>query len=305
MNWIKKGLLYAPEKNFWWNMAYGMIPTPVYLEELNIIRIFFGVTDADRNSRITYLDLNADDPSEVVYTAHHYVLDIGIPGMFDDCGVVPCCVLQKGGEEFLYFVGFQRCEKVPYMLFPGVAISPTGKNEFKRFSAAPIIDRTINNPVSSAAPYVLFDEGVYKMWYWRGKEWTKINEKPYIRAEITYAESNNGLNWEHSDILCIDPDPVTEFSVGRPWVLKENGLYKMWYSVRYIDRLYRLGYAESTDGKAWVRKDESVGIEVSESGWDSEMICYPAVIKVKERTLLFYNGNDNGKTGFGYAELQA
>jgi hypothetical protein len=34
------------------------------------------------------------------------------------------------------------------------------------------------------------------------------------------------------------------------------------------------------------------------------MICYPAVIKIYDKTYLFYNGNNNGKTGFGYAELK-
>jgi hypothetical protein len=49
--------------------------------------------------------------------------------------------------------------------------------------------------------------------------------------------------------------------------------------------------------------DDRIGIDVSSTGWDSEMICYPAVITVKGRTFLFYNGNNNGETGFGVAEL--
>jgi hypothetical protein len=77
----------------------------------------------------------------------------------------------------------------------------------------------------------------------------------------------------------------------------------MFYSVRYIDKLYRIGYAESIDGINWIRKDNEIDIDVSQEGWDSEMICYPSVISVKEKTYLFYNGNNNGETGFGYAEI--
>ncbi|MFQ5751293.1 MAG: hypothetical protein ACE5HI_04785, partial [bacterium] len=65
----------------------------------------------------------------------------------------------------------------------------------------------------------------------------------------------------------------------------------------------RIGYAESENGLDWIRKDEEVGIEVSDEGWDSEMICYPAVISVNGTTYMFYNGNNNGETGFGYAQL--
>jgi hypothetical protein len=78
----------------------------------------------------------------------------------------------------------------------------------------------------------------------------------------------------------------------------------MWYSLRRKNITYRIGYAESKDGIHWERKDNEAGIDVSENGWDSEMICYPAVIKVKGKTYLFYNGNNNGVTGFGYAELE-
>jgi hypothetical protein len=80
----------------------------------------------------------------------------------------------------------------------------------------------------------------------------------------------------------------------------------MYYSVRWVDKLYRLGYATSEDGINWTRKDKELqGLDVSAEGWDSEMVCYPAVVTTSAgRTFMFYNGNGNGKTGFGVAELQ-
>ncbi len=35
---------------------------------------------------------------------------------------------------------------------------------------------------------------------------------------------------------------------------------------------------------------------------DSEMQCYPHVINLNERLVMFYNGNGFGRTGIGYAE---
>ena len=78
----------------------------------------------------------------------------------------------------------------------------------------------------------------------------------------------------------------------------------MWYSIRSRSAPYRIGYAESADGLAWTRKDDAVGIARSESGWDGEMVCYPAVIDVNGRRLMFYNGNRHGATGFGCAVLE-
>jgi hypothetical protein len=45
------------------------------------------------------------------------------------------------------------------------------------------------------------------------------------------------------------------------------------------------------------------GLEVSQSGWDSEMVAYPHVFELNGRTHMFYCGNHFGKEGFGWATL--
>jgi predicted GH43/DUF377 family glycosyl hydrolase len=304
MKWKKLGLVYAPDKKLWWSQMYAMMPTPVHLQDRNVIRIFFGTTDADRFGRTAFLDVDANDPTRIVSAPDKYVLDLGIPGTFDDCGAVPSSILVKKGVTHLYYVGFQRVQKVPYMLFSGLAVSEDNQH-FRRYSEAPILDRSNQNFLSNAAPFVIYDsvDGTYKMWFWLGTKWVEIRNKLYLSAQIKYATSLDAVSWKIQDVVSIDPDPAKEFSVGRPWVIKDKSLFKMFYSVRYIDKLYRLGYAESPDGIHWERKDSEIGIDVSESGWDSEMVCYPAVITVNNKTYMFYNGNNNGETGFGVAEL--
>lgn len=302
MKWRKQGLIIEPDKSKWWSQYYAILPTPEFLVNENLIRIYYASADADRNGRIFFIDVNADNPGETVFQSHQPMLDIGEPGTFDDSGVCPCSIVNLGAEKYLYYVGFQRCEKVPYMLFSGLA---TGDgNSFHRLSPAPIIDRTSHSFLSAAAPYVLKEQDIFKMWLWIGKQWLTVNGKKYLSANIGYAESSDGLHWNLINDHCIVPALQNEFSLGRPWVIREKNRYRMWYSVRYIDKLYRIGYAESADGLNWTRKDSEVGIDVSDSGWDSEMICYPSVIKVKDRTYMFYNGNRNGETGFGYALLE-
>jgi predicted GH43/DUF377 family glycosyl hydrolase len=303
LKWIKKGLIYKPNPELWWSKKYGILPTPEYLETENKIRIYFASTDENIYGRVSYIDVNAENPSEVLFQHNRPVLDIGRLGTFDDCGVNVSSVVNVNGKKFLYYVGYQRCERVPYMLFPGLAKS-TGENSFIRQKATPIIDRTDKYPYSMAAPFVMNDDGKFKMWLWIARDWTKVNDKDYLAAQIGYAESQDGIDWKIVKDDCIVPVDGVEFSVGRPWVIKENSLYKMFYSVRHIGKMYRMGYAESANGLAWNRKDNEVGIDTSPSGWDSEMICYPAVLKTKEKTYLFYNGNKNGIEGFGYAELE-
>lgn len=302
MKLIKQGIILQPDTSKWWSKHYAAVPTPTFQEEANKIRIYYSSSDVERNGRIFYVDVSADDPKKIIHHHEQPSLDLGEPGTFDDSGVSPSCILIEDEKIFLYFIGFQRCEKVPYMLFPGLAIGDG--NTFHRISPSPIIDRTSNLFLSAAAPFVLKEQDIFKMWLWIGKQWLTVNGKKYLSANIGYAESSDGLHWNLINDHCIVPDLQNEFSLGRPWVIREKNRYRMWYSVRYIDKLYRIGYAESADGLNWTRKDSEVGIDVSHSGWDSEMICYPSVIKVKDRTYMFYNGNRNGETGFGYALLE-
>jgi predicted GH43/DUF377 family glycosyl hydrolase len=304
MKWTKRGLIWAPKKDKWWNQKYGILPVPQFIKDKNIIRIFFGSADKNNDSRISYIDVSADKPSQVVFETKEPIIDIGPIGTFDDSGVVPSCAIKIDNRIHLYTVGFQRCEKVPYMLFPGLAISDENGNIFMKYTQSPIMPRNEFRPTSHGAPCVLKIEDKYKMWHWFSNKWIEVEDKLYLNYQIGYAESIDGINWVMQDITCISPDVSKgEFAVARPWVVYSNGLYQMWYSIRIEKKLYRIGYAESHDGINWQRKDDEAGIDVSNEGWDSEMICYPAVIKVKDKTYMFYNGNNNGATGFGYAEL--
>jgi len=304
MKWIKKGLVWAPDKNSEMLFSYGILPVPLFLPDMNIVRVFFGSADKNIQSRIYSLDLNPNNLSEVFRYPEKPVLDIGSPGTFDDTGVVPSSIIEVGNKLYLYTVGFQRCVNVPYMLFGGVAISDDNGTHFQRPHQAPILPRMPHRAFSQGAPSVLVHEGKFKMWHWFATKWFMISGKFFMDYKIGYAESNDGIKWEMKDITCLKADESKgEFAVARPFVIFEDRKFKMWYSIRYNELGYRMGYAESIDGLKWIRKDELAGIDVSTSGWDSEMICYPAVIDILGKRYLFYNGNNNGETGFGYAEL--
>ena len=66
---------------------------------------------------------------------------------------------------------------------------------------------------------------------------------------------------------------------------------------------YRIGYASSTDLNTWSRDDSRAGIDVSDAGWDAEMISYPHVFELDGKTYLAYLGNQVGRDGFGLAVL--
>ena len=73
----------------------------------------------------------------------------------------------------------------------------------------------------------------------------------------------------------------------------------MWFA--HKGEAYRIGYAESLDGLSWVRDDSYAGIDVSAGDFDSDMIEYAAVVRHRDRHVMFYNGNDYGRGGIGLA----
>jgi predicted GH43/DUF377 family glycosyl hydrolase len=143
-----------------------------------------------------------------------------------------------------------------------------------------------------------------KMWYVSTLKWTSDEHGLHYICVIRHATSQDGVNWTTHPHICLEPELPDEYAVGRPSVVRDGRLYKMWYSIRSFSKLYALGYAESADGIIWERMDARVGLGKSESGWDSEMICYPCVVETEGRRLLFYNGNGRGVSGFGYAVME-
>jgi hypothetical protein len=148
---------------------------------------------------------------------------------------------------------------------------------------------------------VLIEEGVWRMWYTSGTGWTLEDGRPRHYYHIRYAESHDGLEWKPTGIVCIDYASASEHAIARPHVIKEGDRYRMWYSHRGPS--YRIGYAESEDGLRWQRRDEDAGIDVSDFGWDAQMIAYPCIFRHEGQLLMLYNGNDYGRTGIGLAVL--
>jgi hypothetical protein len=301
MKWRKGGRIYAPSGSRWWARSYATLPTVEVRGE--VLRVYFAGLDEERRGRIGYVDVDAKDPSRILAESAEPVLDLGAPGLFDDSGVNPSCVVEIEGRACLYYVGWQRCERVPYMIFAGLAVG-SEDDRFEKLQPVPVLDRTPAEPFLRSATSVLRTNGSFQAWYVSGLGWEEVAGRRVPVYTIRYAESADGIGWQSRSEPCLDL-AGDEFGFGRPWVLREEDGYRMWYSIRSRSAPYRIGYAESRDGRHWLRKDEETGIERSAEGWDSEMICYPCVVDAAGERYMFYNGNQHGASGFGYAVLES
>jgi hypothetical protein len=310
MRWVKKGLIFAPDQNYDWMQSHAQVPLVARVTE-DVLRIYFGTRDKLNRTVTTYIEVDADDPSQVKYVHDRPLLGLGELGCFDDCGAMPSWIVDSRSLKYLYYTGWNTSTTVPYRNSIGLAISRDSGRTFERAFKGPVLDRTKHEPHFCAVPCVLVEDSKWRMWYLSGVKWDVFDGKPEPRYHIKYAESDDGTNWDRRGIICIDFKSESEAGIVRPSVFKDGELYRMWYSYRGLENYrtdkqtsYRIGYAESADGIQWTRKDEELGLDVSSSGWDSEMVAYPYFYADATRKYLFYNGNGFGRSGIGYAVLE-
>lgn len=307
MKWVKQGLIFKPSDAP--ELGFTHVQSPVAIDLKGKIRIYFGSRIRDGSSRVYYMDVDPDNPKKILKIHDKPLFDAGCCGTFDQDGVLQVSISRHGQDLFMYYVGFSRMVTVPHTCMIGLAISRDGGDTFSRFSEGPIF------PISTVDPYllgsgdVIFHEGKWHMIYTSGTNWFFEDGKFEYTYALKYASSRDGINWHPTGLLAI-PQETKSHAYTSPTIFQYRDSFHMYFSTRdafnYREKgggAYRLGYATSTDLVRWARDDSKAGIGTSPEGWDSEMICYSNVIESNGRLLMFYNGNDFGKSGIGYAEL--
>jgi len=303
MEWVKKGLVYGPDGKYPWARHSALQPTPFLISD-EVIRVYVGFRDKNGVSRVGFVDLNANNPSAVLKVSDRPVLDVGEPGTFDENGVVPCAIVRREQRLYLYYAGYQLGQKVRFFVFGGLAISDDGGITFTRHSQVPVLDRTDDELFFRVLHSIIFEGGVWEVWYGGGNKFLNGENTSMPVYDVRYLESADGINFRKTGQVCIPLKNADEYRVGRPYVIKKGEDYLMFYGAGTQSKGYRLGYAVSRDRINWTRKDKEIGIDVSDAGWDSEMICYPSIVEYKDSVYMFYNGNNYGYDGFGLAILK-
>ena len=275
-----------------------MVPTPYYLGN-GLVKLFYSGRDDKNRSHIGYSVLDMNKNFKIIESSSEPILSPGELGCFDDNGVTPSCIIKLNDQELgLYYIGWNPGSTVRMHIYGGLAISKNNGKTFKRWSKAPILERNRFDPYINTAPWVIREKDYFRIYYVSGKEWISKDQPRY---NIKTATSLDGKSWDRKGQVALDFKDLNENALARPFVIKEEGLWKMWFS--HKGKNYRIGYAESLDGTNWTRFDEYSGIEKSTFGFDSEMIEYAALIKNGTKLYMFYNGNNYGFDGIGLAEL--
>lgn len=304
--WRSRGRIFPPPGSGSlpaWTGGYGALPFAMPAGERSC-RVLFSGRDTQNRAQVGACTLDLDALAVVPGSiTENQLVSTGPPGSFDESGCSMSCLVEHAGRWYLYYTGWTLGRTVPFYLAIGLAVSEDGGRSFEKISLAPVLGRHRVDPFLCASPSVLIEDGLWRMWYVSAVRWESRPEGMRHYYLVKYAESGDGIVWERDGRICIGFTAEGEYAIGRPHVLKEGGLYRMWYCFRGAS--YRIGYAESEDGLTWSRRDDLGGIGPPAAWWDSEMQAYPMVFRDGRRFVMLYNGNGYGATGFGCATAEA
>jgi len=139
-----------------------------------------------------------------------------------------------------------------------------------------------------AQPVVIYDSGLYKMWY---HGLGRVEGDPW-KTYILYKESIDGINWTSFPNPVIFPgvNSWDSKSVSPGAVIKENGIYRMYYN-GYSDEYanWHIGLATSVDGINWTKRSQP--ILHGTYGWEYQ-IGPTAIVKINSTYFLYYTGRN-------------
>lgn len=312
--WKKLGRVFNPTeiKDRVWLTAFAQAPAALIFDDF--VRVYFSCRPpADENGQYVsysaFVDLNRKNLFEILGVSETPVLKLGELGTFDEFGTYPISVIRHKDEVRAYYAGWTRCESVPFNVAIGYGISNDEGKTFDKIGTGPVLSYSINEPFILSGPKIRRFNNRWYLFYIAGKKWILDNGKPEPVYTIRMATSDDGLNWikENRDLITYRVEENE--AQASPDVFFYQGKYHMFFCYRHSagyrgkEKGYRIGYASSTDLLNWERDDSKAGLNISEEGWDSEMVSYPHVFELDDEVYMFYLGNEVGKYGFGLAKL--
>lgn len=298
MKWESQGLIFS-KKNFpKWNVTHAWIPTPVMLTK-NICRIFYAGRNKDNMSQLGAFDIDLNNPKIIKRVFKKPLLELGKIGHFDDCAVIPSHIIKVKSIYYLFYVGWTQAKTVPFIASIGLAVTKNLNRKFKRYSNAPIMGRTKDDPIFTASCFVQKNKNSYKMFYTSNLSWGKIKNNTVPKYTVKEASSSDLINWKHESVTF--KHKKGEIAITRPWICKDNSRDVMLYS--YRRDFYKIGFAEQINNR-WIRKDQNIRIQKKKEPFDLMSQEYSSIISYKNKKYMFYNGDNYGEHGVGLAILK-
>ena len=294
-NWCRSGLIFKPKQHN--SLATHIGPSFIKKLKKNILEIYYTHRDKNNISKISKCHFDIQNNKIISSTIQEVLIEANY-GYFDQDGVSYPSLVNYRGKAYMFYVGWIRNngKKVPFQNRIGLCkLAGRGKRVFKH----PVIGLSKYDELNTGSCFVQKINNLYFIYYTSFKEYKKKNNTHFY--SIKYATSKNLINWKKNKNYCIS-FKKGEFAISKPSIIFYKKKYHMWFCSRGEN--YKIGYAYSSDGKKWVRKDHEIKIVGERQNWESKAMAYPSVIKCNSTLIMTYNGNKYGKTGLGMMKME-
>ncbi|SDY41830.1 hypothetical protein SAMN05444004_101399 [Jannaschia faecimaris] len=298
--WSKQGQIYTPSGRHPKLRTHAANPLALHLHD-DVFRVFYSGRDAYNRSSVGAVDIDILMRQVVCDHPAPFFLH-GPEGSFFADGVSIGCVFDAGALRRMLFMAWQRPEGGHWRGDIG-SLLVTPELTLALEKDTPFLASDAMDPISLSYPWVRRIGDQFRMWYGTTVTWDVGNSE--MLHVIAQAVSQDGTRWTRMGQAVPHEIGVAQ-AFSRPTVVKRGDRLQMWFSYRNGNgQTYRIGSAfSSDDGANWQLALDASGIDVSETGWDSDMICYPYVFEHAGQVWMLYNGNGYGATGFGLAVLE-
>lgn len=300
---VKLGQIYDPrfQSHHPKLLTHASNPVPVLLSG-DIFRIFYSARDSMNRSSVGALDFNLVE-KKIVNIHKKPIVIHGDQTSFFSAGISLGNYYEFNNKKAISFMGWRTMDDGTWRGEIG-SFSLTQDLFLDEISTQPMIkiDKEIDT-ISLSYPWIL-ETAPDQLVAWYGSTIGRDKSNNEMIHVINQAYSSDASSWKKIG-LALPYEKQKQQMFSRPCVfLNKSGVYEMWFSVRPGGgETYRIRHAESDDAKSWIHAKTPAKLDVSNAGWDSEMIEYPYVFSHKTNKYMLYNGNDFGKTGFGLAQL--
>ena len=191
-------------------------------------------------------------------------------------------------KTMLYF----RIMAIGLFIFLFAGNNLTAQTNWVKDERNPVFEGFLEPPGSIATPVVIYDDGIFKMWFYSTGGSTGLNQ-------IYYSESTDGIEWTENEepVIGAGENGAWDFEKMPGSVIRMGDTLKMWFSGTGDDWLYEIsiGYAKRhIDDAEWDILSEPVLEKGEPTEWDEAAVFQPVVYHDGETYHMWYHGFEEG-----------
>lgn len=293
MSWQKHGLVFRKKR--------AQLPVVTKVDDRYMC--LYSERDETNKSFGSRFNFELDNKKiKIIDNLSNFIEPSEFPGALDHAGCMPMQIV----DGFLYYIGWTLRQDVPYFNYTSISEFVEGERPRK---IGPILPPDIIDTGFSGTIFVLSDKHLDRHlgYYLSADHWTRDeqnNLQPCYNIKI--AESQDLLNWNKLGKVAINLHEG-EAGISASTVIKYDGLYHMWFSVRGSKDFrggsgsYAIKHAMSNNAIDWVRTDK-FGLS-PEKELNENMCAYPSVFVENNTLHMFYNSYNFGENGISQASM--